>query len=142
MANALYPKYKQKLLDPGTLGTTSGDAVDLAGDNIKVVLVDLADYTYSSSHEFLSDITGVGRVATSANLGSKTVTNGLFDAADTSFSAVTGDISEAIVIYKDTGTASTSSLIAYFDTGITGIPVTPNGGDINVTFNASGIFQL
>ena len=142
MANALYPKAKQKFIDPGTLGTTSGDAIDLAGDNIKVVLVDGADYTYSSSHEFLSDITAGGRVATSGNLASKTVTNGVFDAADVTFSAVTGDPSEILVIYKDTGTASTSPLIAYFDTGVTGLPVTPNGGDITVTWHASGIFAL
>lgn len=141
MANALYPKYKELLLNPGTLGTTSGDAVDMADDNIKIALVDLADYTYNSAHDFYDDISA-GVVDTSANLGTKTVTNGLFDAADTAFAAASGDVSEAIIIYKDTGTAGTSPLIAYFDTGVTGLPVTPNSGDINVTFNGSGIFQL
>jgi hypothetical protein len=42
----------------------------------------------------------------------------------------------------DTGTAATSPLVAYIDTGVTGLPVTPNGGNITVTWNASGIFQL
>jgi uncharacterized protein YigE (DUF2233 family) len=46
------------------------------------------------------------------------------------------------VIYIDTGTAGTSPLVAYIDTGVTGLPVTPNGGNINVTWNASGIFAL
>jgi hypothetical protein len=46
------------------------------------------------------------------------------------------------VIYKDTGTASTSPLIGYFDVVASGLPVTPNGGNITVTFNASGIFAL
>jgi hypothetical protein len=142
MANALYPKAKQKFIDPGTLGTTSGDAIDLANDNIKVVLVDAADYTYSAAHEFLSDITAGGRVATSGNLASKTVTSGVFDSADPTFTAATGDIAEILVVYKDTGTAATSPLIAYYDTGVTGLPVTPNGGDINVTVNASGWFAL
>ena len=42
------------------------------------------------------------------------------------------------MIYKDTGNAATSPLIAYIDLTT---PVTPNGGDINITWNASGILQ-
>ena len=133
MANAIYPKFKEQALQAG---------VNLSSGDIKAVLVDLADYTYSTAHEFLSDVALAGRVATSPNLASKTFTNGLFDAADVSFTAVTGDQSEALILYIDTGTAGTSRLIAFFDTGVTGLPVTPNGGDINVTWNASGIFQL
>lgn len=135
MANAVYPKFKEAMI-------SGGANHDISGGNVKAVLVDLADYTYSSAHDFLDDVASGGRVATSANLGSKTFTNGLFDAADTSFSAVTGDISEAIIVYIDTGVESTSRLIAYFDTGVTGLPVTPNGGDINVTWNGSGIVQF
>jgi hypothetical protein len=114
----------------------------MSSGNIKAVLVDLADYTYSAAHNALDDIPGAARVATSANLGTKTFTDGLFDAANASFTAVTGDVSEAVVIYLDSGVESTSLLIAFFDTGVTGLPVTPNGGDINLNFNASGIFQL
>lgn len=134
MANAVYPKWKESLIN--------GDAnVQLSG-NVKVVLVDLADYTYSAAHQYLSDVAAAGRVATSANLATKTFTNGLFDAADTVFTAATGDPSEAIIVYIDTGVATTSRLVAFFDTGVTNLPVTPNGGDINVIFNASGIVQL
>lgn len=134
MANAIYPIWKQELLQ-GTANTS------LTG-NIKAVLIDLADYTYSAAHDFLDDVPVAARVATSPNLGSKTFANGLFDAADTTFSAVTGDVSEALILYVDTGVASTSRLVAFFDTGVTGLPVTPNGGDINMQWNASGIFQL
>ena len=66
---------------------------------------------------------------------------GVFDAADVAFTTVTGDPSEVLVIYKDTGSAATSPLIAYIDTA-TGLPVTPNGGNINVTVHASGWFSL
>lgn len=135
MANVIYPKYKEALLNSD--GTT-----DLDASNIKAVLVDLADYTYSSAHDFLDDVPAPARVATSGNLASKTTTNGAFDAADFTFSAVTGDVCEALIIYIDTGTASTSRLVAFYDTGVTGLPVTPNGGDINVTVNASGFFAL
>ena len=206
--NRIYPKFKEQALQGG---------VNLSSGNIKAVLVDLADYTYSDAHEFLSDVAVAGRVATSGNLASKTFTNGVFDTADFTFTAATGDPSEALILFIDTGTASTSRLIAFISgrdrvqvaaaastggtsitvedlpgaiaSGVTmtlvsgtgpativtsasaaagarsisvtslsgnlsadavyeyavtgsGLPVTPNGGDINVTVNASGWFSL
>lgn len=135
MANALYPKFKQALLQGDITGGL--DAV-----NVKAILVDLADYTYSAAHDFLDDVPSGARVATSANLASKTFTDGTMDAADFAFTAVTGDPSEALILYVDSGSEATSQLIAFYDTGVTGLPVTPNGGDINVTVNASGLFSL
>jgi hypothetical protein len=133
MANALYPKFKEQALQGG---------VNLSGGDIKAVLVDLADYTYSAAHEFLSDVAAAGRVATSGNLASKTFTGGVFDSADPSFTAVTGDVSEALILFIDTGTPSTSRLIAFYDAGVSGLPVTPNSGAIDVNVNASGWFAL
>lgn len=144
MANGLYNLSRQKFLAPGTLGTTSGDAIDWTDDNIKVVLVDTADYTVNlDTDEFFDDIPGAAVEATSANLASKTATLGVADAADITFSGVSGDQCEALVIYKDTGTAATSPLIAYIDTA-TGLPVTPNGGDITVQWDdgTNKIFRL
>lgn len=135
MANAIYPKYKEALL-------TNATGSDIADGNVKVALIDTGEYTYSSTHEFLDDIASEAVVATSGNLVSKSITNGTFDSADFAFSAVTGATAEALVVYIDTGTPSTSRLVAYYDTGVTGLPVTPNGGDINVTVNASGWFTL
>lgn len=129
MASALYPSFKQLLL---------GGDIDLAVDDVRAILVDTVDYTYSSAHDMLDDVPSGARVATSGALGSKTVASGVFDAADVTYSAVTGDSVEAIVLYKHTGTESTSPLIAYID----GVSVTPNGGDISVAWNASGIFAL
>jgi hypothetical protein len=132
MANALYALAKQKFLT---------GSINLSSDDIKVVLVDAADYTVNlTTHEFLSDVASGGRVATSGNLASKTVTLGAFDAADVTFTTVSGDVSEALVIYKDTGSAATSPLIAYIDTA-TGLPATPNGGNIQITWG-SNIFAL
>jgi hypothetical protein len=70
-----------------------------------------------------------------------TVTDGLFDADDVTLVAVAGDVSEALIIYIHTGVESTSRLVAYIDSA-TGLPITPNGGNINIVWNASGIFQL
>lgn len=133
MANALYPAFKEALL--------SG-AIDLTSDDIRVILVDLADYTYSGAHADLADVAAGSRVAVSSAVGSKTVTGGVFDHADVTFSSVTGDVSEALIWYKHTGTEGTSTLIAFQDTGVTGLPVTPNGGDISVAINGSGVFAL
>jgi hypothetical protein len=131
------------LYDKGREGFLDG-SINWASDNIKAVLVDAGAYTASlGSNQNLSDISSGARIATSGNLTSKTVTGGVADAADVTFSAVSGVTAEAVVLYKDTGSASTSRLIAYIDTA-SGLPVTPNGGDIVVTWSnaANKIFKL
>lgn len=133
MANAIYPLYKQAILDAAANS-------DLNDGTVKVALIDTGTYTYSAAHEFYSSVTGV--VGTPQTINTTTVTNGLFDGDNVTFTAVTGNTVEALIIYIDTGTAGTSRLVAYIDTGATGLPVTPNGGDITITWNASGIFQL
>jgi len=134
MANAIYPKYKEAILQSAANSNMSSGAV-------KVALVDTGTYTYSAAHEFFTSVSSAV-VGTPQTLGSKTFANGVFDAADATFPSVTGNSAEALLIYIDTGTAGTSRLIAFIDTGVTGLPVTPNGGDINAVFNASGIFAL
>lgn len=133
MANAIYPIYKQALL-------TGDTNISLTTGNVKASLVDTGTYTYSAAHDFINDVSGL--VANSTNLTSKSVTNGTFNAANVVFSSVSGATAEAIIIWIDTGTPATSRLVAYVDTSFTGLPVTPNGGDINVNWNASGIFTL
>jgi len=132
MANALYPKWKESLIQLTANNSLTG--------TVKAALVDTGTYTYSAAHQFLSSLSGV--VGTAATLGTKSYTNGVFDAADVTYTAVSGASAEAIVIYIDTGTAGTSPLVAYLDTGVTGLPVTPNSGDIAIAWNASGIFAL
>jgi hypothetical protein len=133
MANAIYPLYKQALLDASA-------NVDINDGTVKVALIDTGTYTYNSTHEFYSSVSGV--VGTPQTIANTTVANGLFDGDNVTFTAVTGNSVEALLIYIDTGTASTSRLVAWIDTSVTNLPVTPNGGDITITWNASGIFQL
>lgn len=135
MANALY--------DHGREGFLAGD-IDWDTDDIRAILIDVADYTVDlDADDNLDDIPGDARVAVSGALTGKTVTDGVADADDVTFSEVTGDECEAIVLYKHTGTESTSRLIAYIDSA-TGLPVTPNGGDIKVEWAATAdkIFKL
>lgn len=135
MANAIYPLYKQALLDDSA-------NIDLNDGDVRVILVDTDDYTYSAAHDFLDDVPSGARVATSSALQNTTVTNGTFDADDITLSTVTGDQSEALIIYIHTGVEGTSRLVAYLDTSITGLPVTPNGGNIILTWDAAGIFTI
>lgn len=133
MANLLYPKGKEALLKAD---------IDLENDDIRAVLYDTNAVAYNAAHDFLDDVSAA-IVGTAVALTSKTFTNGVFDAADTTLTAVSGDVCEAILIYKHTGTASTSPLIALIDTA-TGLPVTPNGGNILIAWDngANKIFAL
>jgi hypothetical protein len=148
MANALYPKFKEALLNQAA-GTA---AINLSSDtNIKVALVNITGstnaYTYSSSHQYFSSVSTnsaavVGISAT--GLANKTVTNGVFDADDVTFTGVSGtNVIGALVIYKDTNTAASSPLIAFLDSG-TGLSITPNGGSVTVSWDsgANRIFAL
>lgn len=134
MANALYPKWKEQLLQ-----FTANN--NLSAGTVKVALVDTGTYTYNSANQFYSSVSSAV-VGTPQTIATKTFTNGVFDGADVTFTAVTGSSVEALVLYVDTGSAATSPLVAFIDTSVTGLPVTPNGGDISITWNASGIFQL
>lgn len=137
MANALYPKWKEARLQG-----TANAALDGSGTTgVYAVLVDLGTYTYNAAHEFYSSLSGL--VGTEQEITTKTFTNGLFDGADLVVPSVSGATCEAIVIFiKNAGASSTWRLVGFFDTGVTGLPVTPNGGNINIGWNASGIFQL
>jgi hypothetical protein len=131
MANVLYPKYKEALLGAG---------LNLSSGVVRAVLIDTGTYTYNAAHDFYNDLTGVVGTESPA-FTTKTVTNGVFDADNITFSTVSGATAEACVIFLDTGNATTDALIAYIDSA-TGLPVTPNGGDIVVSWNGSGIFAL
>lgn len=134
MANTLYDLGRQAFLEAD---------LDWTGQDMRVILIDTADYTFNQAHDFLNDVPAGARVAVSGALTGKTATNGVADADDVVLTAVTGDQSEALIIYQHTGVESTSRLVAYIDTA-TGLPVTPNGGNINIAWDsgANRIFKL
>lgn len=141
MANAIFATYKNTLLGSGT-------AVDLDANTIKCMFVDHADDTpNTTTDDFLDDIASAARVPavgsapTLANVTIGTVGTGVFDADDATFSSLVGDASESLILLKSTGADATSNLLAYWDTA-TGLPLTPNGGNVTVTWAAGGIISI
>jgi Chaperone of endosialidase len=146
MANAWYPLYKQNLL----AGTTGYDLDnDTTTDGPYCSLVDTGTYTYGATHTVYNGSPAAGTDVESAKQGTDqritapTVANGTFDGGDLTFTSVTGNSIEALVIYRhNSGADTTWPLVLYLDTSVTGLPVTPNGGNITVTWNASGISTI
>lgn len=137
MANGLFTSFRNSALQAAI--------PNLSSATIKAMLVDHADDTpVLATDDFINDIASAARVpalASCPTLGSKTfgtVAAGVFDAADTTFTALTGDQAESLILLEDSGTETTSDLIAFWDTA-TGLPITPNGGDVTIQWNASGI---
>jgi hypothetical protein len=132
------------LFDPGREGYLAGE-ISWSVATIKIVLG--RGYTFDATDKFVSDLTSHTAVAT-ATLGTKTITDGVADAADFSFPTVgAGAACPYLIIYQAsavTGGAdvatSAQRLIAYIDNA-TGLPVTPNGSDIAVALD-SGTYRL
>lgn len=139
MADAFYEHERNAVF-----GVVVHSFPDLDTDDIRVVLYDEGADALNLADQDLADILAGARIAVSANLTSKTVgvvAVGVFDHADEVFVAVTGASVESMVYYKHTGTDSTSPLIFNIDSA-TGLPVTPNGGNITWSPNASGVVQI
>lgn len=135
MSSAIYALAKQAFL--------AGE-IDLEDNTIKGVLVSNGYSPNFTSDQYLSTIAGGNRIGTAGTLGTKTITSGVFDAADLTFSAVPGgSTAVAVVLYKDTGLEATSNLIAYID-AISGFPVATSGADITIQWDsgANKIFAL
>lgn len=114
-------------------------------DSIKVILVDEGtDTPVPATDDFLEDILGGARVATSPALAGKTFVAGVFDANDVTLPSVSGATVESLVLFNDTpATEATKDLIAYINSG-TGLPATPGGGDIIIQWDAGAnrIFKI
>lgn len=134
MANALYDLGRQGILD---------GSINVSSASVKALLATSGYTPNTATHEYVSDIGSGNIVVRSSAFTSKTETAGVFNAANVTFSAVTGSTVSYIILYADTGTDSTSRLIGIIDTA-TGLPVTPNGGDITISWDtgANKIFKL
>lgn len=140
MANLLFPRARQGFLT---------GRIDWATATIKVSL--LRGYSYNATHQWVSDVLAAGTLVATQTLASKTDTDGVADAADVTFPTVAAGASVPhLLIYQSsavTGGAdvatSAQRIIALIDTA-SNLPITPNGGDINIIFDAGAnrIFAL
>lgn len=133
MTNAVYNAY---------LSGIQRAEYNLTTATIKCALV--RGYTYSASHQFVSDVTGAGGTlnGTSAALANPSLTNGVFDADDTSVSTTANATNHALIVFQASAVgggadvaASAQRLIAYFDTG-TNFPIQPGTGSVTVTWDS------
>lgn len=134
MANALYDEGRDKFVN-GDIDYTN-DLIRLTAVNTSIYSVDL------ENDEFYSSIPPSARVS-AVTITGKSTSKGIVDADDSSFPSVTGAQIGAFVMDRDSGSDSSSALFAFWDTAI-GLPVTPNGGDITVTWSSgtNRIFKL
>jgi len=104
----------------------------------------LNGYTFNNAHQFFSSVATTQGTDQRITGGAPTVTNGTFASTGVlTWTAITGSQVTNFVIYRHNSGASTGwRLVAFFDTSVTGLPVTPNGGNITLTWNASGIFTI
>lgn len=139
MANQLFNKARERFLTAALNWNTA---------DVRALLIDVgaggSEYTFNAAHEYLNSVPVGARRAGPIALTSKAATDGAASAANVTFTSVAaGAAIEGIILYVHTGTDSTSVLIAYIDTA-TGLPITPNGGDIILAWDTgvNKIFRL
>lgn len=139
MANVIYNSFKRDIMN---------GSIDLDTDTIKIALVTSSYTPDQDAHDNFDDVTnevsGTGYTAGGASLANKAVTadntdnEGVFDADDVVWSTST-ITARGAVVYKSTGTPSSSKLICYFDFSTDQIS---SGGNFTIQFNSEGILNL
>lgn len=139
MANAIYNSYKDDMIEANIAYLT---------DTIKIALVTSSYTPDIDAHNFFDDITnevaGTGYTAGGDTLGSKTSTQdntnnrGVMDAADTTWASST-ITARGAVIYKDSGTPSTSPIMGYIDFAA---DKSSSSSDFTIQYHADGILYV
>lgn len=144
--STLYDIGRRGFLTEITVNGFTGQ-IDWESDDFRVALIDTVEYSVDEvSHTSMDDVPGAAIVADTALVSPVALSDGTASAANTVFSSVSGNTSSAVLIYRDNGTSEPEDnvLIAYIDSSISGLPVSPNGGDITVLWNGGDgkIFRL
>lgn len=112
MANEVYPKAKAAML--------SGD-VDVLVSTVRIQMFD-DDVVYDATDDFLDDVVGTA-VGSAIEITSKDVTSGQFTGSIGAFTPPNGFTVTALIVFVDTGVASTSRLLAWLDTKADTTPI-------------------
>lgn len=133
----------------GQFSATAARRVDWVTDTVKVALVKSAYVPDQDKHDFWNDvsaneITGTGYTAGGKTLAEKTskydeASNTVrLDAKDTEWTEATFTARFA-VIYKDTGAAETSPVLAYVDFGA---DQTVSSGTFKIEWDTDGVMRV
>ena len=136
MANAIYDKYKEALL--------GGEDNIALTSNLMISLLNSDNEMYLDTDQYYDNINSAANtIVATIELANVSVTDGILNADDVTFVSVTEETEcEALLFWIDTGNTATSRLVAYMDTNIDGLPITPDGSNVDITWSSEGIFKL
>lgn len=137
-----YNSYKKKLMD--------GSNIDLDTDTIKISAHTDSETPDIDADDFWDDVSATEISATGYTSGGATLANpavtadntdneGVFDADNVTWTLTTSVSVRYFIIYKDTGTDSTSPLIGYIDAGET---LGVSNSTLTLSFSAEGIINI
>lgn len=113
--------------------------------NVKIALL-ASGYVPNFANQYISDISSVSILATSGNITNLAATNGYCTGDTANLGLILSPVlAGSLLFYNDTGTPTTSTLIAYFDTpDVPGLPAVLNGSNFYVykNLNYGGWFRL
>ena len=142
MATLVHTNWLQLMLGAGNHTLPGFDT-----DNIDASLLDADDANggvalTAGNVEVYDDVDDATVVAT-GDVAVSSVSGGVVTLSGAvTFSSVTGDAADYLTVFKNSGTPSTSPLIITWDSASTGLPVTPNGGDITATWGSNQLVTL
>lgn len=138
MADALYNDFRNAIL-----GAPTHTQPDLQDNNVRAILYDEGADALNLADVDLADIITAARIGETANLTDTvgSAGTGAYDHSDETIASVSGTTVESITYFHETGVDSTSALFFNIDSW-TGLPLTPNGGNVTLQPAAGGVFQI
>ena len=124
------------------LGSPTHSVIDFDTDNIDASLLDQTDAGTITAATVDYDEVDTATVVATGDVTVTGISGGVVSASAITFTSVTGDAADYLTVWKNSGTPATSPLAITFDSASTGLPVTPNGGDITATWGSNTLVTL
>jgi hypothetical protein len=144
MTNHVYPKWTEALLQQAPVNKSLDQSDAPNGVYSALLTLGGGGYTYSSAHQFFSDLAGIQ--GTPQQVAAPTLNlsgNGfVFDGSDITYLFVTGTTISGLVLYRHNAGANTTWRLVFYYDAPTGFPITPNGGNVIISWSPSGIFAM
>ncbi len=148
MATIVHDNFRNAQLGtPGGTTTTTdfdADGIDVSlldQDDSGAIVVTTENYGQVDTAVVVADRADSSQVPlTTKTIG--VVAVGVFDADNVTFDTISGDAADYLTLHKFDATPANAPLIVTWDSVTSGLPVLPNGGNIIVTWNGSGICQI